>query len=330
MTIELWGDKNAYVTDEVSTINIRESNSSDENRAKFVTDLASISRGNYESNNPTARFKHLMKEAANNPFTVSESEVKEASSRPLEFLGCFIKTKLTMNGVMVQTRQGEKLIDHIGFMNRIFRHGGYMVKEGNGIYTNVRALLNSGYYTYDEIPYNTPEEMEGFRAIRVSVPMFIWAQLMTHTKISKESQSDRVSKNNNYWLPADLYSKLLNASDSVCENLHIAELQDYIHGHNMQNDQEFRNMVIHYFLNNVTQNQCQTLLKDLGYKREIYSRAPYYFKYKEVVMTGWLSDPAVWNHFLVEREAYPDLHSSWTQSETREVANAIRVVIMGR
>ena len=57
-------DKNFYVTDEVSSVATTEANLNWENRYKFVSDLAAISRGKYESTNPEKRFKHLLKEAS--------------------------------------------------------------------------------------------------------------------------------------------------------------------------------------------------------------------------------------------------------------------------
>ena len=74
---------NGYVTDEVSTIPTSQANTSEENRVKFVTDCAAISRGKVESNNPQKRYQHLLKEAAPNS---CDNECKGVAGRPLEFL----------------------------------------------------------------------------------------------------------------------------------------------------------------------------------------------------------------------------------------------------
>jgi hypothetical protein len=70
-------------------------------------------------------------------------------------------------------------------------------------------------------------------------------------------------------------------------------------------------------------------LKALGYPREIWSRAPYYFKMKQFVMTGWANDDNAWPHFLRERNAYADDGGpkNWTQPETKEYAVTIRNIL---
>ena len=76
-----------------------------------------------------------------------------------------------------------------------------------------------------------------------------------------------------------------------------------------------------------TSNQVQRLLKTLKYKKEIYSRAVNELRYKEFVFTAWYNDPHTLEHFLVEREAYPDVHKSWVQPETAAFARAVRALI---
>ncbi len=77
----------------------------------------------------------------------------------------------------------------------------------------------------------------------------------------------------------------------------------------------------------MSQDNVQTFFKVIGYKREIWSRAMYYFKYKEVVMTGWKQDPNVWEHLLVERSAEPAIHKNWTQPETKRFVECIKELV---
>lgn len=327
MRIQLFDLPYCYVTDEVSTIPTNQANLSKDNRVKFVTDLAAISRGKDESSNPQGRFNQLLNEAANNPLYLEKDHVITAASRPLEFCPVRLEEEVLHD---LGSKYLKGLLDH-DLVNKILRYS--YVEEILGkitIYTNLRALVNAGI-PETAIPFNKENDVKNFKAIKVAVPMHIWAQLMTHTAISKESQSDRVAKNDNYWLPRDLFNKIINAEDKITSiNAAIAELQSYLKDLNLKDEdvQNWNKAIMDKFLAFYPQLTVQSIFKDLGYKREIYSRAPYYFKIKEVIMTGWMNDPAVWNHFLLEREAFPELHKSWVQKETAEVVRAIKDLLL--
>lgn len=340
-------DKNFYVTDEISSVATTEANLNWENRYKFVSDLAAISRGKYESTNPEKRFKHLLKEASTdvNKETISNSSHMEnlkndnrikVASRPLEFL----PVALTMDYADKHFISAAKE-DYSKYS--FYRH--CFVDKNDIIYTNFRHLYNwlfkntnmSVGSILDIIPFNTKDELRNFKAIRLSTPMFVWAQLMTHTQISKESQSDRVSHNDKYWLPDDILDKILDIEPE--ENKDTGDIVDQdldelqCHLFDLQKENEdiglIRNYLVNVFLFILPQEKVQYILEKAGYNKEIYSRAPYYFKYKEMVMTGWANDPEVWGHLLLEREAYDNYHKSWVQKETSDIAKAIRDIIMG-
>ena len=55
---------NGRVSDELSSVKVSEANNNEYNRIKFVTDLASVSRGKDESKNPEKRYNSLLREAA--------------------------------------------------------------------------------------------------------------------------------------------------------------------------------------------------------------------------------------------------------------------------
>ena len=339
-------DKNFYVTDEVSSVATTEANLNWENRYKFVSDLAAISRGKYESTNPEKRFKHLLKEASTDvdKETISNSSRMEllkndnrikVASRPLEFLPVALTIDYADKYFISAAKEG---YSKYSFYKHCF------VDKNDVIYTNFRHLYNwlfkntnmSVGSILDIIPFNTKDELRNFKAIRLSTPMFVWAQLMTHTQISKESQSDRVSHNDKYWLPDDIIDKLLaieleynEDGDVVDQDLdelkyHLFELQK-----ENEDIELIHKYLVNIFLYILPQSKVQYLLEKSGYNKEIYSRAPYYFKYKEMVMTGWANDPEVWGHLLLEREAYDTYHKSWVQKETSDTAKAIRDIIMG-
>lgn len=176
------------------------------------------------------------------------------------------------------------------------------------------------------------EDQNVFIALKASIPMYVWAQVPnTHTQISKEAQSDRVSENNSYWLPNDLGERLIRYRrdiDSGNTNIINRNLTGLYNSCCYASDGSFAaNLFIDTMLKELSQSEVQEALKDLGYKKELYSRAPYYFKYKEVVMTGWYNDALVWQHLLLERNALPDRWKNWTQKETEEFVKAIKEVI---
>lgn len=341
MYIRLWDD--GYVTNEVSTVKTCESNLNEENRIKFVTDLAAVSRGKSESNNPSIRYRQLLEEAA-----------MKTPSRPLEFLPIIIKGRLIQFNI-VELEGKDTLIKYSlpSFMSLIARFSYIDYKENNVIYiyTNMRCLINAGI-PYDNIPYikdELKEEYKKFKAAKANIPMFVWAQVpMTHTQISKESQSDRVAENTKYWMPMDyeerarelleemsrtnkkidydndLYPELL-LSDTIGE---IDDLEQQKKDGTVYNTPEIRRKV---FLNDLmvsySQEEIYDLFKKLGYRREIWSRAVYYFKYKEVVMTAWHNDCLTWDHLFRERSAKPEEWKNWTQSTTKEFVIALKEVI---
>lgn len=426
MKIFLDSQELGYVTDEVSTVSTHLANENKENRIKFVTDLAAISRGKYESSNPESRFNHLLSEAVYNPdafsnsfsltieknedsyylyggdqfsigkkylvscpemnrdpnkdyglFTWIESifnnEVKDNenvvttevsgsklfnyisteywdnidilendtypnkatsprnASRVLEFLPCILYLSFNSkeNQWSIIMEKDTNLTFKVDFisLSTLLRFGyleeGIIIGNTQNftLYTNFRNVLNfyNRFYAYtkkgldllEEIFYDT-DGYEDFKVLRIKAPMFVWAQFMTHTQLSKETQSDRVTGQKDYWLPEDIVEKIKKYKESSLDpNLDSLEEINF-------------STILDLFLNVLSQNQVQTLLKNCGYPREIWSRAPYYFKYKEFIMTGWINDPNAWGHLLLEREAYPKLHESWVQDETRKYADAIR------
>lgn len=340
MKLEIYNDNIGYVTDEVSSVSTETANDNEENRIKFATDLAAISRGKSESSNPEKRYKALLQEAA-----------LSTPSRPMEFIGvilngCYMDNTYSVEGIEFNYMDFHNKLSKFSYMDVVTKdyspsgiNYGYSFK----LFTNLRAAINAGI-PYENIPYTADEDKElykHFKAIKICVPMFVWSQLMTHTAISKESQSDRVAKNNNYWLPDDIYQKILkcivefdnNESDSndAIELINIA-YENIIYctsgiTSDIETNLKAKAAVLDIMLNNWPQVDIQDFLKGLNYPREIWSRAIYYFKYKEMIMTGWNNNPYVWNHLFNERNCNQTVWTNWTQEETRIAVEAIKQII---
>ena len=348
MHIDIYKDRISYVTDEVSSIPTDMSNLNEENRIKFVTDLASVSRGKHESANPAKRYKALLKEAAptHDEIVRSKEDVnykaKLSPSRPLEFLPVVLGYNylecdtgfINIVDVNGGTLDKDNIILQLGITEFNNTLGRYSYMSNGNIYTNMRAVINAGI-PYEDIPYNAPSDLKKFKVLRAMIPMFVWAQVPnTHTAISKEAQSDRVSENNKYWLPHDLVERITKYIEDVKDdttkytvNTNIGELYSIIAiSESDLGDGNPREAIVSYLLN-ISQVSVQHILKLLGYKKEIYSRAMYYFKYKEVVMTGWNIDPNVWEHLFVERNNIKEVHKNWTQHETEQFVGAIKEIV---
>ncbi len=318
MKLDIYGDKISYVTDEVSSVKIEESNLNEENRIKFVTDLAAVSRGKDHSKNPPARYKSLLKEAAPQFDGNGYIKTSKSPSRPLEFMAVVLGVMFNNNIVNIydlNTKEVIAMFNFEHFSNNLSKFG-YL--QNDKLYTNMRACINAGIQ-YDKIPYNSVEDLKDFKAIKAMIPMFVWAQVPnTHIMLSKEAQSDRVAENNNYWLPLDFRNRLY---EHVSNNEIMFETCSKLLSFNNKED------MINSLLKDYSQLDTQHLFKELGYPREIYSRAMYYFKYKEVVFTGWYNDPNTWKHLFIERNAMPELYENWTQEQTKQFVNCIRSII---
>lgn len=334
MRKDIYGDGISYVSNEMSSIPVNQSNLNEQNRIKFVTDLAAVSRGKDESKNPPARYKSLLKEAAPTSLSLSTIKGKKATgspSRPLEFLPLFFKAALQGTTVYLHNVPKHKnfepkdsfyemdLADFFDLSKYSYVDCQNIDDGYYNVYTNMRAAINAGI-PYNAIPYNTEEELSEFRAVKLKVPMFVFNHLVTHTQLSKEAQSDRVTKDGSYWLPSDFRKKVSEYSESDSKIEYNQDLCKSILS------QPSRDGVIDLLLSQ-GQTQIQNFFKDIGYPREIYQRTMLEFRYKEFVMTGWYNDPNTWKHLLLERNARLDLWKNWTQKETSAVSDAIKSLI---
>ena len=287
---------------------------------EVVTSIAAISRGKDKSNNPEKRWEHLLKEAA-----------MGTAGRPLEYYPAIFEVVFYSHMVNVipygilDDRYKIKNMDTLDFINKISRYS-YLSRLGNDRYllcTNYRTMLNAGWNP-DEIP-PLPEGWykDGFKIVKIRCPFFVWAQLMTHTRLSKISQSDRVSGSDEYWLPDDIFIRIKNKREELSGT---SLYYDRVLSNVKLND---RDSLLNSIINDVSQNDAQEFFKELGYPREIWSRAPYYFKMKTFIMGGWSHDPAVWKNLFLERGVCSEeWNKTWVQKETKEVVEMIKEIVM--
>lgn len=215
----------------------------------------------------------------------------------------------------------------------------HMLNESTGmIEFQVKDLLDSGIALeniLDDIKENrcsVDKRYRHFKAIKIKAPMMCWAQWpMTHTALSKESQSDRVSYGEGYWLPEDFDFKVRRYMDNFTSHTDrkLASLieQMVVSAYNDHDPKRPSECFLYLMEHDLPQSTVQSVLRELGYKKEIWSRAPYYFKYKECVVTGWKNDPTTWEHSFLERSTEPDHWKNWTQKETKELLQCVKQVI---
>jgi hypothetical protein len=333
---------NGYVKTIEDKINCRyyDINSSRENRINAITSIAAISRGKDKSSNPEKRYKHLLKEAAPNisfydliDLESKQQKIEKVAGRPLEYcpvvLTGYVKGDIDFDnsilGIDIELGLKDKYItfDYVDFMNEIGRFSYIEYVETTSInrpliiYTNARALINAGIKE-ENIPFNRPLETINYFICEVKAPYFVFAQLRTHGLLSQVAVSERVTEEDEYWLPEDILERLKN--NDICIKL----FEQYS---TCSLDKLTVEDLVETMLISMPPITARNFLKELGYKQEIYNRWPNHMKYKTWIIGGWLHNPYQWGHFLLEREAFEKILKSWVQPETKETAKAIRTLI---
>ena len=358
MKIELWN--RGWVTDEVSSIPVEQSNLNEKNRQQWVTDLAAVAYKKTASKRPEGRYKHLLKEAAPDTCT---GDCEKEPSRPLEMLPVVLSVNDAKREIL-NTVSGEPFtVDQDRYDNYLKAFSYFDWETANGstvtVYSNMRACLKAGI-PYNEIPYNSEKEIlkGGFFALRSYTPMFVWAQDKTHCRVPSVSSSGRYVVEDEYWLPDDIFDRIVKAyedgkliivdpevlkeqvvkvfeeqgAEASDEEIKLATLEMF---DNLIYSLEHY-AVPSYVLNdpdgmielllNWSQKKNTEFFKVLGYSLEIAERAVYYFKYKMMTRAAWGLDPRAWQHYLLERSAIPEKYKNKTQAQTAEEASAIRKV----
>jgi len=334
MEIGLWKKGYVKTIEDKLGCSYCEINTNKENRVNAVTSVAAISRGKDKSNNPEKRYQHLLKEAAPNYnfFDLLELEekgdkIEKVAGRPLEFCPVIIngynvisesEYNVPYSELRLSLKDKEVLsISHRDFTNTIgkFSYVEENVPDVWEIYTNARALINAGIEE-SKIPFNRPTELINYFIIELKVPYFVFAQMRTHGLLSQVAVSERVTEEEDYWLPDDILKRVSDSNNPI---------KGLLQG--VKDKEEAEERLHHLFFNGLTVKGGREILKALGYKKEIYNRYPSFLKYKTFIIGGWLNNPYQWGHFLLEREAFDKILSSWTQEQTKETAKAIRNVI---
>lgn len=311
-------------------------NADEDSRINFISATASVSRGKESFNFPEARYKHLFQEAAFG-----------RGSRPLEFCPVYFnfemhtttdgsgdRVKLYLKDDTVYDMELDK------FLNTIAKFG-IVEKMDRGLYlckTNLRAMINTKI-PYEYIPYN--KICTGFRVFKLKIPMFVFNHLVTHTQLSKETRSDRVTLQNeyDYWLPEDFIERILSfdvekylVGDETDYN--VGELMERIQGgiasmrsgelskRGLTSRQHYEMLVGTLLDDKIT--TVRSMFKILGYPKEIWQRAMLEFRYKDCVFGGY-TDQHGWYNLLAERGGLPSSNTTknWTQKETAMVAKQL-------
>lgn len=286
---------------DVKRINANEANASEENRINYVAQIATMTRGLDGSKDPQKLYNRLLTEAFNG-----------TPGRPMEFIPVYFKVEWDERyKTYTIIENGKQVSISLEVFEEIKKYSTIGIKiPGDDyrvydVWSNMRCLLKAGI-KYEQIPYN--KKTEGFMVVDMTIPMFSWAQFYTHTVISKMSESDRVSVDViedgfDFWLPRDFVEKF-NSNMREKYEKDVLGLYDDI------NEEEVRLKL----MNDYSQSGVRKLFSKLGYPKEIWSRAIYYFQYKRTILAGWKQDSYGWENLLNERL------NGWTQGVTKEIA----------
>ena len=339
-----------YVIFDPSSVSVLECLTSETALQKYVTDLAAISRGKDKSNNPKLRFNGLLKECSPSgpigKLKLDVDPVTPRGSRPLEFVPITLRVRVysyIKDGVSSKTYNVYNLYEEYvaevtssQFYNELIRHGHVIwCGRNNGheefiIQTNLRTIVNIGidYKSFLGSKYGRYRDQK-YMILKIKAPMFVWAQIMTHTQLSKESQSDRVTDTEkDYYLPKELHTNLAK-NEEILE-----KYREYLQDIDLDTEElteEDRSKLIDFLLNVLPAGECKQFFKDLGFKKEIYNRAMYYLQYKEFVIGGNIDiEGGVdgWTNLIKERVHIETsegkvIHKHWTQKETSELCEII-------
>lgn len=297
-------------------------------RVGFTSNAASVSRGKDESSNPKARFDALKEEAA-----------LHRASRPLELCGVIVNFyhKVGKDGrlyvildLSTDTESKEVTMDYHKFANNIGKFG-FIERVDNGMYqikTNLRAMINAGIDEKD-VPFN--RSLDGFRVFKLEIPMFVFNQLVTHTMISKETRSERVTTldDSKYWIPEDFVEKLMSYEVEFKKVAARLEGNDELASRTISAIRALRTQYedskdYPSFIKIMLMQPADAMsmvFKVLGYKKEIYQRSMLELRYKKVIMGAWEHD-LTWKNLLLERGG-TTVWKNWVQPETKKVAEVL-------
>lgn len=190
-------------------------------------------------------------------------------------------------------------------------------------YSNYRNFLK---FHKEQLQLQHLEPCKSFIVFKLKVPMFVRDQFMTHTGLSKINQSNRIGKDEQkeYYIPQNFLQLMISHLNDIYKEHNIIGYMQYLQKH--QNCKTLDDYFKHFILDKSI-DEGQELLKTIKMKKEIYSRFPNQLKYGIMWIAGWGLDPNAWYNLLLQRNAYPQKWSNWTQFETCEYAKVIKELI---
>jgi len=306
--LNIYGDNIGYV----KNIDARFSNCSEENRIEFATRIANVCVNSQDNPNSLKRpekvYKMLLSEAAPNRFSDSTGN----ASRALEFIPVRIKFNIMSVSKVDLILNDDKsiIIDMDVFFNDIVK---FSYCENNYLYTNLRALINTGIIEYNDIPYNATEDLDSFKVLKCKLPMFVWAHIVRHTQISELARTGRKKEDLDYWFPEDLEKRLIKMN-GIKLSSNVGE--HFMLDNNLNSLDKMKKTVLS------CQSIIKSIFKDLKYPAEIYQRFLYYAQYKVFHIGAWKNDCHRWDHLFIERNICKNW-DNWTQKETSMAVKAM-------
>lgn len=268
-------------------------NASKENRIKAVTDIAAICKGRlgFKERYSTEEedtvigevpciakvrqklYDKLLVESGGNP------------SSPFEF----IPVKIGIN--QIRNLLGKEYL-YADYVNKVLKYSYYLQKatEPEYLLTNMRTLLKAGIKEED-IPFNTSEELEGFKVVVGRWPKIAFDHIVRHGQLRPNAES---SRNKKYLKEVEFYYP----SEYPAQKIYDYEKED--------------NLNKALLLENESKSEDST--KELSCRRLILS-----------VWNGWKQDPNTWDNLFRVRG-----DGTGTQNVTGQVVNSVKELIYGK
>lgn len=283
--------------DEGLNINIQsnQANSSEENRILYLYKIRSILRlpptGKIQP--PKLIYNTLLKESS--PLE-KDIQNQGTPSRLLEFIPVVFTYQYDTrnNYVLLNIKKPLNFfsslkmdIDKFHHMLLRFSYSERITSKKYILKTNLRACVNAGI-PYSYIPYNTPNDLEGYKIVEVYAPYFALTKIMEHTTLSKEIKYEKNEVvENDYWYPNSL------------------------------DQEEFDNLKL------MNQDEIYNFLKQKKLNKEIYGWGIQGWRKKNLILGAWEED-LTWKHLFLAKNARTDRHINMTSKEVSSIVKTIK------
>ena len=218
----------------VGEVDFSTANSSELHRIKFVTDIAAISFGRLGQSYKEEEFTDIICKRREDLYhrLLKESGNKYPGT-PFEFIPARINLGERLGDPSILDNT---LVDKgtLHILNKILKYS-YLIDENNNLYllTNLRVLLKAGV-EYKDIPYNTPEEVEGFKVVVCRTDLKSIVHIDRHRAFVFNEESSRNKKYLNeveFLYPSNWNTKYVEQMKYI-DKLHKSNLieSDMYHG----------------------------------------------------------------------------------------------------